>query len=103
MCGRVMNSWWMGSLAVNIAGAYERVGIWTKGRSAVESENETGTALGKSDEEVEAMEEGRDLEDVVDEKVLEMEKRWVEACGLRIGVDLVGMGLFGWALFRKVA
>lgn len=84
------------------AGAYERVGIWREDGIG----NEAGTVgdrRGEVDaEEMKAMEEGRDLNDVVDERVLEMQRRWVSWCGLRgVGIDLLEIGVFGWMFFRR--
>lgn len=89
-----MGSWLMGREAVGMAGAYERVGIWAEGRG--------GKVVGEEEaEEISAMEEGRGINDVVDEKVLEVQRWWVRWCGIRgVGVDLLGVGLFGWVAVR---
>lgn len=83
---------------MRIAGAYERVGIWAEGRGGSKKE-----IRGEEEEkeEISAMEEGRGISDVVDERVLEMQRWWVRWCGIRgVGVDLLGVGLFGWVAVR---
>lgn len=92
-------------MAVDIARWYERVGIW-EGRTQSTTQAQAQTQARDSDgdkmgvEEMSAMEEGRDLEEVVGKAVLDWQEMWVRWCGWRGIADGVGLGLFGWVGWR---
>lgn len=107
LTGRTASLWWMGRLGVAMAGAYERVGIWIKDDDGGSGEGgEVGNnveAKGEAIDEIqaEAMEQGRDVQDVVDEKVIELQKRWVRGCGWRVlGIEVPIWLCFGWVVVR---